>query len=155
RWQLRVRLDCRTWRTVVAGLGVCASARHLRPPCRRDPGGSALPAGRPGRGAGARGVHPSGARQAGVARPPLPPPFATALLVPFAVRLILGVTITPRYFQATVPAVLVLLAVGATARGARSRLAQGAGVAVGVLLATGTALHLAQPGRGRAGVTPP
>jgi len=80
-------------------------------------------------------------------------PFATALLVPFAVRLILGVTINPRYFQATVPAVLVLLAVGATARGARSRLAQGAGVAVGVLLATGTALHLAQPGHGREDVS--
>jgi uncharacterized membrane protein len=35
-------------------------------------------------------------------------PIATALLAPFAVRLVLGVTVNPRYFQSTVPALLVL-----------------------------------------------
>lgn len=75
-------------------------------------------------------------------------PFATAVLAPFAVRLLLGVTVNPRYFQATVPALLVLLAVGAASR-AHLRVARPAGIAVGVLLAAGTGLHLAQPGHGR------
>ena len=76
-------------------------------------------------------------------------PIATALLAPFAVRLLLGVAVNPRYFQSTVPAVLVLLAVGAAARTMWPRLATVAGLAVGVLLASGTALHLAEPGHGR------
>jgi hypothetical protein len=76
-------------------------------------------------------------------------PIATALLAPFAVRLLLGVAVNPRYFQSTVPAVLVLLAVGAAARGTWPRLAAAAGVAVGLLLAAGTAQHLADPGHGR------
>jgi uncharacterized membrane protein len=76
-------------------------------------------------------------------------PIATALLAPFAIRLLLGVAVNPRYFQTIVPAVLVLLAVGATARVAWPRLATGAGIGVGVLLAAGTALHLAEPGHGR------
>lgn len=77
----------------------------------------------------------------------LPP--AAALVGPFAARLVLGVSLNPRYFQAAVPAVLVLLAVGAAAPGAWQQLARGAGVAVGLLLASGTALHLAEPGHGR------
>jgi uncharacterized membrane protein len=76
-------------------------------------------------------------------------PIATALLAPFVIRLVLGVAVNPRYFQSTVPAVLVLLAVGAAARGAWPRLATGAGIAVGCLLAAGTALHVADPGHGR------
>lgn len=76
-------------------------------------------------------------------------PVAAALLGPFAVRLVLGVSVNPRYFQATVPAILALLAVGAAARGGWPRLAGGAGVAVGLLLVAGTALHLADPGHGR------
>ncbi len=76
-------------------------------------------------------------------------PFTTALLAPFAVHLLAGAPVNPRYFQATVPAVLVLLAIGATARGGWPRLAPAAGVAVGLLLAVGTALHLAEPGHGR------
>jgi len=76
-------------------------------------------------------------------------PFATALLAPFAVHLLAGAPVSPRYFQATVPALLVLLAIGAAAREAWPGLARGAGVAVALLLATGTALHLAQPGHGR------
>lgn len=78
-------------------------------------------------------------------------PIATAWLAPFAVALLLDVAINPRYFQATVPALLVLLAVGAS--GDRSRVARSAGVAVGLLLAGGTALHLAQPGHGREDIT--
>ncbi len=76
-------------------------------------------------------------------------PIASALVAPFAVRLLLGVAVNPRYFQSTVPALLVLLAVGAAARTTRPWLASRAGIAVGVLLATGTALHLAEPGHGR------
>jgi mannosyltransferase len=76
-------------------------------------------------------------------------PFASALLAPFAVRLLLGVTVNPRYFQATVPALLVLLAVGATARGRWPQLGRAAGIAVGLLLVTGTALDLARPQHGR------
>ncbi len=76
-------------------------------------------------------------------------PIATALLAPFAVRLLLGVAVNPRYFQSTVPAVLVLLAIGATARAVWTRLATAAGVTVGMLLALGTGLHLADPGHGR------
>ncbi len=76
-------------------------------------------------------------------------PLAAALLGPFAVRLVLGVGVNPRYFQATVPAVLVMLAAGASGHGAWPRLARTAGVAVGILLAAGTALHLADPAHGR------
>jgi 4-amino-4-deoxy-L-arabinose transferase-like glycosyltransferase len=76
-------------------------------------------------------------------------PFVTALLAPFAVHLLAGAPVNPRYFQATVPALLVLLAIGAAAREGWPRLARGAGVAVALLLATGTALHLSQPGHGR------
>jgi hypothetical protein len=42
----------------------------------------------------------------------------SALLGPFAARLVLGVSLNPRYFQSAVPAILVLLAVGASAEGA-------------------------------------
>src|SRR5262249_44034652 len=76
-------------------------------------------------------------------------PFATALLAPFAVRLVMGVTVNPRYFQATVPAVLVLLAIGAATRGSWHRLGRAAGYGVGLLLIVGTTLGLAQPGQGR------
>jgi 4-amino-4-deoxy-L-arabinose transferase-like glycosyltransferase len=76
-------------------------------------------------------------------------PIATALLAPFAIRLVLGVAVNPRYFQTIVPAVLVLLAAGAGARIGWPRVATGAGIGVGVLLATGTAMHLADPGHGR------
>src|SRR5262249_48569276 len=77
----------------------------------------------------------------------LPP--AAALLGPFAAHLVLGVSLNPRYFQSAVPAVLVLLAIGATTLGAWQQLARGAGIAVGVLLASATALQLAEPGHGR------
>src|SRR5262249_57748447 len=60
-----------------------------------------------------------------------------------------GPRASPRYFQATAPAILVLLAIGATPRAGWLRLARVAGVAVGLLLAMGTALHLAEPGHGR------
>ncbi len=76
-------------------------------------------------------------------------PVAVALFGPFAVRLVLGVAVNPRYFQATVPAILVLLAIGAAVRGAWTRVARVAGATTGLLLATGTALHLAEPGHGR------
>jgi len=85
----------------------------------------------------------------GRARVTLLLPFATALLAPFAVRVLAGAPVNPRYFQATVPAILVLLAIGATPRAGWLRLARVAGVAVGLLLAMGTALHLAEPGHGR------
>ena len=76
-------------------------------------------------------------------------PLAAALLGPFAVRLVLGVGVNPRYFQATIPAVLVLLAAGASWRGAWPRAGRTAAVAVGLLFATGTGLHLAEPAHGR------
>jgi len=76
-------------------------------------------------------------------------PFATALAAPFLVRFVLGVTVNPRYFQATVPVVLVLLAIGATAVGRWPGLGRAAGAGVGILLVAGTALHLAHPGHGR------
>ena len=63
--------------------------------------------------------------------------------------LVLGVAVNPRYFQATVPAVLVLLAVGAAARRAGRGSRRRRGIAVGLLLVAGTALHLAEPGHGR------
>jgi uncharacterized membrane protein len=76
-------------------------------------------------------------------------PIAAAVLAPFTIRLVLGVAVNPRYFQSTVPAVLVLLAIGATVPGARARWSRAAGVAVGLLLIVATALHLAEPGHGR------
>jgi uncharacterized membrane protein len=76
-------------------------------------------------------------------------PIATAVLAPFAVRIVLGVPVNPRYFQSIVPALLVVLAVGATARGVRWHAAQVAGVVVGIVMVWATALHLAQPGHGR------
>ena len=76
-------------------------------------------------------------------------PMATAVLAPFAVRLVLGVAVNPRYFQSIVPALLVLLAVGAAAQGAWRRAGLVAGTVVGLVLLAATALHLAQPGHGR------
>src|SRR5262249_38765355 len=76
-------------------------------------------------------------------------PFATTLLAPFAVRLVMGVTVNPRYFQATVPAILVLLAIGAATSGSLQRLGRASGCGVGLLLLVGTTLGLAQPGQGR------
>ena len=76
-------------------------------------------------------------------------PCATALLAPFVIRLLLGLPVNPRYFQATVPAVLVLLAIGSTAVTRWPGLAPAAGIGVGVLLVAGTGLHLAAPGHGR------
>lgn len=76
-------------------------------------------------------------------------PFATALLAPFAIRVLLGVPVNPRYFQATVPAILVLLAIGSTVVTRWPGLAPAAGAGVGMLLVAGTALHLAEPGHGR------
>jgi mannosyltransferase len=76
-------------------------------------------------------------------------PFATALLAPFVIRVVLGVPANPRYFQATVPAVLVLLAIGSTVATRWPGLARAAGTGVGVLLVAGTALHLTDPGHGR------
>jgi len=69
-------------------------------------------------------------------------PCGVVLAVPFAVRLVLGVAVNPRYFMAGAPALLVILAAGA----ARWRLA---GAALAVVLAVGLGLHLAQPGHGR------
>jgi hypothetical protein len=74
-------------------------------------------------------------------------PLSAALLGPFAARLVLGVSLNPRYFQSAVPVVLVLLAVGASAEGAWQLLTRGAGVAVGVLFVAATAMHFA-PSRG-------
>jgi hypothetical protein len=76
-------------------------------------------------------------------------PFATALLAPFAIRVLLGVPVNPRYFQATVPAILVLLAIGSTVVTRWPGLAPAAGAGVAMLLVAGTALHLAEPGHGR------
>jgi uncharacterized membrane protein len=76
-------------------------------------------------------------------------PCATALLAPFVIRVLLSVPVNPRYFQATVPAVLVLLAIGSTAITRWSGLARAAGIGVGVLLLAGTVLHLSEPGHGR------
>src|SRR5262249_57145475 len=88
----------------------------------------------------------------GCARVTLLLPFATALQAPFAVRVLAGAPVNPRYFQATVPAILVLLAIGATARAGWPRLARVAGVAVGLVLVLGTALHLANTGTSREAV---
>jgi uncharacterized membrane protein len=77
-------------------------------------------------------------------------PIASAFLAPFAVpHLVPGVAVNPRYFQPIVPAVLVVLGIGAAARTSWSSLARGAGVAIAVVLAGATVLHLAEPGRGR------
>jgi hypothetical protein len=76
-------------------------------------------------------------------------PLATTWLAPFAIRLVLGVGVNPRYFQASVPALLVLLAVGAASRGWSRLPAPAVGVALGALLVAGTARHLADPGHGR------
>jgi hypothetical protein len=76
-------------------------------------------------------------------------PIATAVLAPFAVRIVLGVAVNPRYFQSIVPAVLVLLAVGATAPGAWRRAGLVAGGVVAAVLTGATTLHLADPGHGR------
>lgn len=76
-------------------------------------------------------------------------PLASSWLAPFAIRLLLGVGVNPRYFQASVPALLTLLALGAAARGAGSRVARVAGLAVAALFAAGTTRHLAQPDHGR------
>ena len=75
-------------------------------------------------------------------------PFATALLAPFAIRVLLGVPVNPRYFQATVPAILVLLAIGSTVVTRWPGLAPAAVPASDAAVA-GTALHLAEPGHGR------
>jgi hypothetical protein len=76
-------------------------------------------------------------------------PSAAAVLAPFAIRLVLGVAVNPRYFQSIVPALLVLLAVGAAARGTWQRAGRVAGGVVAMVLVGATALHLAQPGHGR------
>src|SRR5262249_14503210 len=76
-------------------------------------------------------------------------PCATALLAPFGVRLLLDVAVHPSYLQATVPAVLVLLALGSTAITRWPGLAPAAGIGVGVLLVAGTIMHLSEPGHGR------
>jgi hypothetical protein len=59
------------------------------------------------------------------------------------------VAVNPRYFHSIVPALLVLLAVGATARGAWRRAGLVAGAVVAAVLTGATALHLADPGHGR------
>lgn len=69
-------------------------------------------------------------------------PGIVVLAVPFAVHLVLGVAVNPRYFMAGAPALLVLLAAGA----ARWR---AAGAALALVLAVGLGLHLATPGHGR------
>ncbi len=69
-------------------------------------------------------------------------PGLVVLAVPFAVHLVLGVAVNPRYFMAAAPALLVLLAAGA----ARWR---AAGAALALVLAVGLGLHLAEPGHGR------
>jgi len=76
-------------------------------------------------------------------------PLSAALLGPFAARLVVGVSLNPRYFQSAVPAVLVSLAVGASAEGACQLLARAAGVGVGVPFVAATAMHFAPPGHGR------
>jgi uncharacterized membrane protein len=76
-------------------------------------------------------------------------PLVPALVAPLLVPFVLDVAVNPRYFQSVVPALLVLLALGAASPRAAGRLAPALGAGTAAVLAIGTALHLAQPGHGR------
>ena len=70
------------------------------------------------------------------------------LLGPFAASLFFDISINPRYAMASIPAILVLLAVGCAAA-ARRRLTVVAPVILVICMIVGSALHLLDPGHGR------
>jgi uncharacterized membrane protein len=76
-------------------------------------------------------------------------PLVPALVAPLAVPMLLDVAVNPRYFQTAVPALLVVLALGAASRGASRPLGRALGTGVAGVLIAGTVLHLANPGHGR------
>jgi uncharacterized membrane protein len=76
-------------------------------------------------------------------------PLVPALLAPLLMPFVLDVAINPRYFQTVVPALLVLLALGASSELAARRVGPALGVGLAGVLAAGTVLHLAEPGHGR------
>jgi hypothetical protein len=76
-------------------------------------------------------------------------PLVPALLAPVLVPFVLDVSVNPRYFQTAVPALLVLLALGASSQLAARRVGSALGAGLTGVLVVGTALHLAEPGHGR------
>jgi hypothetical protein len=75
--------------------------------------------------------------------------LATTVLGPFVGRLLFAdLSINPRYAMAGAPSFFVLLGAGAPERRAQ-RVRWGAAVLLLLLMATGSALHLAEPGHGR------
>jgi len=73
-------------------------------------------------------------------------PLATTLVGPFAVSVVLGVSVNPRYFVTAVPALLLLLAIGSAARTPFQR---GLRIGVVALFVVASGLHVRTPGHGR------
>jgi len=76
-------------------------------------------------------------------------PLLPALVLPLLVPFVLDVAVNPRYFQSVVPALLVLLALGAASTSVARRFAPALGAGTAAVLVIGTVLHLAEPGHGR------
>jgi mannosyltransferase len=91
--------------------------------------------------AGARAMEPR-------ARTAVTVTFATALLVPFAIRTVAGAGIHPRYFAAVFTPLALIVAAGMAAADGRT-LRSAAAVTMGAVMMLATALHLHNTSHGR------